>query len=183
MPTRSCCSSNSSSICLRSHRRASRPRRAPLAPKSQFCSGDFRWTPIDFARLFPRVEKVGLSAFQKRYRTHNCFPTFTVVLASREDPYAVPHRWITVSETFCYHEGRGLSVPAFAGTTREDSLGRAPRPSQHSQRLHIGFQDGFLFGALVGVLFAQTHDGAQCLDVVAIALGLGIDGADIVGDC
>src|SRR5258708_20904892 len=52
--------------------------------------------------------------------------------------------------------------------------------SQHPQRLHIGFQDGFLFGPLVGVLFAQAHDGAQRLDVEAVALGLRIDVADIV---
>src|SRR4051812_12876346 len=54
--------------------------------------------------------------------------------------------------------------------------------SQHSQRLHIGFQDGFLLGALIGVLLPQTHDGAQRLDVVAVALGFGIDVADIVRD-
>src|SRR5712692_1199527 len=54
--------------------------------------------------------------------------------------------------------------------------------SQHSQRLHVGFENGFLLGALVGVLLAQTHDRAQRLDVEAVALGLGVDVADIVGD-
>ena len=56
------------------------------------------------------------------------------------------------------------------------------KPSQHSQRLHVGFQDGLLFGAFVGVLLAHPHDGAQRLDVKTVALGFGIDVADIVGD-
>ena len=43
--------------------------------------------------------------------------------------------------------------------------------SQHSQRLHVGFENGLLLGALVGVLLAQTHDRAQRLDVEAVALG------------
>jgi hypothetical protein len=51
-------------------------------------------------------------------------------------------------------------------------------PSQHPQRLHVGFQDGFLFLALVGVLLAQAHDGAQRFDVEAVALALGVDVAD-----
>src|SRR5712671_781262 len=54
--------------------------------------------------------------------------------------------------------------------------------SQHSQRLHVGFQDGLRFRALIGVLLAQAHDGAQRLDVEAVALGFGIDVADIVRD-
>src|SRR5260221_7334351 len=54
--------------------------------------------------------------------------------------------------------------------------------SQHPQRLHVGFQNGLLFGALVGVLLAHPHDGAQRLDVIAVALGFGIDVADIVGN-
>jgi hypothetical protein len=54
--------------------------------------------------------------------------------------------------------------------------------SKHPQRLHIGLQDGLLFLALVGILLAQAPDGAQCLHVEAIALALGIDVADIVGD-
>ena len=70
----------------------------------------------------------------------------------------------------------GVWAPAFAGTTGRNSR------SQHSQRLHVGFQDGFLFRPLVGVLLAQAHDGAQRLDVEAVALGLGIDVADVVRD-
>ena len=38
------------------------------------------------------------------------------------------------------------------------------------------------FCALVGVLLAHPHDGAQRLDVIAVALGLGIDVADVVGN-
>ena len=47
--------------------------------------------------------------------------------------------------------------------------------------MHVGFQHGLLLAALVGVLLAQAHDGAQRLDVEAGALGLGIDVADVVG--
>src|SRR5260370_17388240 len=54
--------------------------------------------------------------------------------------------------------------------------------SQHSERLHVGFQNGLLLSALVGVLLAQADDGAQRLDVKAVALGFGIDVADIVGN-
>src|SRR3979409_528490 len=54
------------------------------------------------------------------------------------------------------------------------------RTSQHPQRLHVGFQNGLLLSALVGVLLSHSDDRAQRLDVVAIALGFGIDVADIV---
>src|ERR1700674_2396233 len=54
--------------------------------------------------------------------------------------------------------------------------------SQPSPRLHVGFENGLLLGALVGVLLAQTHDRAQRLDVEAVALGLGVDVANVVGD-
>src|ERR1700754_2826305 len=49
------------------------------------------------------------------------------------------------------------------------------RSLEHSQRLHVGFQDGFLFLPLVGILLAQTDDGAQRLDVEAVALGFAVD--------
>ena len=52
---------------------------------------------------------------------------------------------------------------------------------QHPQSVHVGFQHGLLLAALVGVLLAQPYDGAQRLDVVAGAVGFGIDVADIVG--
>ena len=39
-----------------------------------------------------------------------------------------------------------------------------------------------MFHALVLVLLAQAHDRAQRLHVVAVALGLGVDVADVVGD-
>src|SRR5215470_9493560 len=48
--------------------------------------------------------------------------------------------------------------------------------------MHIGLQDRFLLLALVGILLAHPHDGAQRLDVEARALGLRIDVADVVGD-
>src|SRR6266849_3643774 len=55
-------------------------------------------------------------------------------------------------------------------------------PSQHSQRLHVGFENRFLLGAFVGVLLAHPNDRAQRLDVEAVAFGLRIDVADIVRD-
>src|SRR6202166_716244 len=63
-------------------------------------------------------------------------------------------------------------------------VGKSPPAGalQHPQRLHVGFQDGFLLGALVFVLLAQANDGTQRLDVEAVALGFRIDVADIVGD-
>src|SRR5258708_7109822 len=64
----------------------------------------------------------------------------------------------------------------------DEKLVGAAIASQHPKRLHVGFQDGFLFGPLVGVLLAQAHDGAQRLDVEAVALGLRIDVADVVRD-
>src|SRR5581483_1054853 len=54
--------------------------------------------------------------------------------------------------------------------------------SKHPQRLHIGLENGLGFLALVGILLAQSHDGAQRLDVEAVALAFGIDVADVVGD-
>ena len=47
--------------------------------------------------------------------------------------------------------------------------------SQHPKRLHIGLEDGLLFGALVGILLAHPDDGAQRLGVVAVALGFRVD--------
>ena len=44
--------------------------------------------------------------------------------------------------------------------------------------MHVGLKHGFFFLALVDVLLAQPHDGAQRLDVVAVALGLGVNLAD-----
>src|SRR5579871_467392 len=54
--------------------------------------------------------------------------------------------------------------------------------NQHAERVQIGLQDSFLLLALVDVLLAQAHDGAQRLDVVAVDLGLAVDVADVVGD-
>ena len=48
--------------------------------------------------------------------------------------------------------------------------------------MQVGLQNGLLLLALVDVLLAQPHHDAQRLDVEAVALGLGIDVADVVGD-
>ena len=57
-----------------------------------------------------------------------------------------------------------------------------PAGSQHPERLHVGLQDGLLLHALVRILLAQTDNGAQRLDVVAVALAFGIDVANVVRD-
>src|SRR5262245_19701648 len=54
--------------------------------------------------------------------------------------------------------------------------------SEHSQSLHIGLQDGFLFLTLVRILLAVANDGSQCLDVETIALGLAVNILDVVRD-
>ena len=53
---------------------------------------------------------------------------------------------------------------------------------QHAERVQIGLEDSLVLLALVAVLFAHAHHDAQRLDVEAVALGLGIDVADIVRD-
>ena len=53
---------------------------------------------------------------------------------------------------------------------------------QHPERVQVGLEDRFLLLALVGVLLAHPHHGAQHLDVEAGSLGLRIDVADIVGE-
>src|ERR1700757_3435311 len=58
----------------------------------------------------------------------------------------------------------------------------AASASKHPQRLHIGFQDALLLLALVGILLAQAHDGAQRLHIETVALALGVDVANVVGD-
>ena len=51
----------------------------------------------------------------------------------------------------------------------------------HAERVHVGVEHFLLLAAFVGVELAQAHDRAQRLDVEAVALGLGIDVADVVG--
>ena len=53
---------------------------------------------------------------------------------------------------------------------------------EHAERVHIGFEQRLLLLALVAVLLAQADNDTQCLDVKAVALGLGIDIANVVGD-
>src|SRR5437016_2209252 len=48
--------------------------------------------------------------------------------------------------------------------------------------MHVGFQDRPLLSALLDILLAQPHDRAQRLDVEAVALGLHIDVADVIGE-
>src|SRR5580700_510552 len=55
-------------------------------------------------------------------------------------------------------------------------------PSNHTQRVQVGLQNSLLLLALVDVLLAQPHHDPQRLDVEAIALSLGINVADVVGD-
>ena len=55
----------------------------------------------------------------------------------------------------------------FACPGRREDSSRRLNASEHPERLHIGFQNGFLLGALIGVLLAHSNDGAQRLGVVA----------------
>ena len=48
--------------------------------------------------------------------------------------------------------------------------------------LQIEVEDRLLLGPLIGVALADGDDLAQHLDVVAVALGLGVDLLDVVGD-
>src|SRR5262249_25520068 len=54
---------------------------------------------------------------------------------------------------------------------------------RHAQRVHIGVQDRFLLFAFVHILLAQADDDPQGFDVEAVALGLRIDVANVLGDC
>ena len=53
---------------------------------------------------------------------------------------------------------------------------------QHPQRVQVGLQNRLVLLALVDVLLAQAHHDTQRLDVEAVALGFGIDIADVVGE-
>src|SRR3974390_2236326 len=53
---------------------------------------------------------------------------------------------------------------------------------EHAERMQIGFEQRLLLLALVDILFAQADNNTQRLDVKAVALGLGVDVADIIGD-
>src|SRR5690606_36638533 len=55
-------------------------------------------------------------------------------------------------------------------------------PSGHPERGLVEIEDGFLFLPLCLVLLAQAHDRAHRLGVEAVALHLGIDFLDVVGD-
>src|SRR5258706_16379275 len=93
------------------------------------------------------------------------------------------HRWLWIparARGAC-HRARVRATRWRAWPGRREICRRAIA-SQHPKRLHVGFQDGFLFGPLVSVLLAQALDGAQCLDVEAIALGLPIADAAVVRD-
>ena len=65
------------------------------------------------------------------------------------------------------------------------TLRAALRPGnvlQHSQGVQVGLQYRLVLFALVDVLLAQAHHDTQRLDIEAVALGFGIDIADVVGE-
>ena len=66
-----------------------------------------------------------------------------------------------------------------APSARPGMTGALP---QHPQRVQVGFQYSLLLLALVDVLLAQPHHRAQRFHIEAVALGLGIDVANVVGD-
>src|SRR3984957_19167277 len=62
-----------------------------------------------------------------------------------------------------------------------DERSKSPLP-QHAERMQVGLQYSLLLLALVDVLLAQPHHRAQRFHIEAVALGLGIDVANVVGD-
>src|SRR5208282_6049024 len=70
-------------------------------------------------------------------------------------------------------------LPAIA---RRDEACASMNGSQHAERVQVGLENGLLLLALVDVLLAQPHHSAQRLDVETVALGLGKDVANVVGD-
>jgi hypothetical protein len=48
--------------------------------------------------------------------------------------------------------------------------------------VHVGFENGFLFGAVFGRHLSHPDEGAQRLDVVAVAFGLDVNVANVVRD-
>ncbi len=82
--------------------------------------------------------------------------------------------------------GSRVSLP-LARDTKDRSfgtyadVGRSVR-SDHAERVHVGFDDGLVLAALIDILLAQPHDDPQRLHVEAVALGLGVDVLDVVGD-
>src|SRR5579862_5486615 len=60
-----------------------------------------------------------------------------------------------------------------AGRKQDHDVRGATALLQHPQRVHVHFEHRLLLAALVGILLAHAHDGAQRLDIEASALGLG----------
>src|SRR6185437_12707508 len=56
------------------------------------------------------------------------------------------------------------------------------RLREHPERVQIGLENGLLLLALVDVLLAQEHHGAQRLGVVSVGFGFPVDIADVVSD-
>src|SRR3979409_2424684 len=77
--------------------------------------------------------------------------------------------------------------PTYGDKRGHDGVRRTLGPPGHdgsdpSERVDVGLENRLVFHALVLVLLAQTHDRTQRLHVVAVALGLAVDVADVVGD-
>src|SRR5689334_23997029 len=72
----------------------------------------------------------------------------------------------------------GICLSGMAGT----SPSRDAQSSDQPERVHVGLEHRLVLDPLVLVLLAQTYHRAHGLHVVAVALGLGVDVADVVGD-
>src|SRR3984885_9900273 len=84
------------------------------------------------------------------------------------------------SSTVCV--SRAIQSPELYSSPRSFARPRNDEASNHAERVQVGLENSLLLLALVDVLLAQPHHDAQRFYVEAVALGFGIDVADVVGD-
>lgn len=69
-----------------------------------------------------------------------------------------------------HHQDGALRPPDQRRTSDRSGFGASPRPSDgHAERLHVQFEDGFLFLPLGVILLAQTQDRPHRLHVEALS--------------
>src|SRR5580704_4123196 len=76
----------------------------------------------------------------------------------------------------------GAETTRCCGGCRERPQFAFAARSNHAERVQICFKNRFLLGALVFILLTQSHDRAQHLHIVAVALGFRVNVADVVGN-
>ena len=101
-------------------------------------------------------------------------PAQSLAMTFSDDPH--------LGMTSANFSGSAVVYLATASFTRQQTaalqVSRLPY-CRHPERVHIGFQDLFLLAALVEIHLAHAHDRAQRLGIETVALGFGIDFADI----